>query len=134
MKFPHTVSIFNKYTTDEGDIITKTLLNGVLFIKDENTNRLRLGLVAADSVSVYIPKNIKTEKHYIDYFAYVKLSEDELDEYYTFNNGDFVSFGDVDFGDLSINDFKNEYGNLYEITGVSDYDYGSLKHFVIVAR
>lgn len=135
MMFPHKVSVFNIKNTDDEEIITKTLLIGVLFVKNENTSRGNLGLSEDDTVGIYIPKKVDSNgSKYINPFEYELLPKEDLSKFYTFNKGDYVAFGDISIVGVSVNDFKNRYGNLYEITKVSDYNYGGLKHFEIGAR
>lgn len=132
--FIHDVSIFNKYFEDNKPIFKKAVLNGVLFVKDENTIRNKLGLDNSDSVKVYIPKFVKSNKKYINSFEFDSLSIEMLDEYYTIAKGDFISFGDIGQDNLYINELKNYTGNIYEITGIEDYNFGSLQSIVVSAK
>lgn len=134
MLFPHTITVFNRSQQDDEEIITRTVVRGVLMINDENTARNKLGLVDADTVQIYVPFKAFSTSDYVDPFKYAELNKKQLNRYYTFSKGDYVAFGDVSLGSLTPNEFKNKYGNLYEITGVSDYKYGRLKHKYVSAR
>ena len=89
MMFPHKVSIFNIKNTDDDEIITKTLLKGVLFVKNENTSRGNLGLSEDDTVGIYIPKKVDSNgSKYVDPFEYELLPKEDLSKFYTFNKGE----------------------------------------------
>ena len=136
MMFPHKITVFNIFTNKDGeDVVTPVVIKGVFFLKDENTERNKLGLVDADIVSVCVPSSAKTDgAKYSDPYIYDKLDEEFLKDFYTFKKGDFIAFGEVSLEGRSFNEFKNEFGNIYEITGVSDYNYGGLKHFGLKAK
>lgn len=141
MKFPHTITIFNQSTLTAGGEVTepyfrKTVINGVLFVTDENTSRNKFGLANADRVSVYIPKSSvdKTNKVLLSGTAYEGASEAEQSVSYSFNNGDYICFGDVGSDGENINARKNLDGNIYEITGLTSYLFGGLPNYVLGAK
>lgn len=141
MKFPHTITIFNQSTlTVGGEVIEpyfrKTVIKGVLFVRDENTSRNKFGLANADRVSVYIPKSSvdKTNKVLLAGTAYEGASEAEQSVSYSFNKGDYVCFGDVGNDGVNINALKNSDGNIYEITGLASYLFGGLPNYVLGAK
>lgn len=141
MKFPHTITIFNQSTLTKGGEVTepyfrKTVINGVLFVRDENTSRNKFGLANADRVSVYIPKSSvdKTNKALLAGAAYEGSSEAEQSVSYSFNKGDYVCFGDVGNDGVDINALKNSDGNIYEITGLASYLFGGLPNYVLGAK
>lgn len=141
MKFPHTITIFNQSTlTKGGEVIEpyfrKTVINGVLFVRDENTSRNKFGLANADRVSVYIPKSSvdKIDKVLLSGTSYEGASEAEQSVSYSFNKGDYICFGDVGSDGENINALKNSDGNIYEITGLASYLFGSLPNYVLGAK
>lgn len=134
IKFPHKVSIFNRQQSDEDEVYVKALVKGVLMIIDETSTLNKTGLVAQNPVQLYIPRKAVSLSKYVKEFDYNQIAPDEIDKYYTLRKGDFIAFGDVELNGVSANEFRNQNGNLYEITGVTDYNYGRLEHIVVVAR
>ena len=139
--FPHTITILNKSvkTNQDTSVIVpyyrKTVVKNVLFVLDENTGRNHFGLTNADSVSVYIPKKSvdRVDKTFVSGSEYESLSEIEQAGAYSFQKGDYVCFGDVGADGVNINELKNS-GNLYCITGLKSYMFGSIPNYVIGAK
>lgn len=131
--FPHTVTIFNECLKEDGAFF-KSVLYGVLFVKDENTSRNKLGLTNSDTITCYIPKSVKCSKEYREPYMYDELYGDYAKNYYTLKKGDYISFGDVGEDYLDINELKNKTGNVYEIQGISDFNFGKLQSIVISAK
>lgn len=141
MKFPHSITIFNKSVSSVGGetiepYFRKTVINGVLFVRDENTSRNKFGLANADRVSVYIPKSSvdKIDKVLLSGTSYEGASEAEQSVSYSFNKGDYICFGDVGSDGENINALKNSDGNIYEITGLASYLFGGLPNYVLGAK
>lgn len=134
MLFVHTITIFNLISEDDEPIYQKSTIGKVLFVKDENTARNKLGVVDADSITVYIPKSAQeaSGKALVDAADFERaLDKSRL---YTYRKGDFVCFGDVSLDGLSINELKNLTDNVFEITGLSDFRFGGLPNLVLSAK
>lgn len=133
--FPHTITIFNKYEDDNRVKYSKAVLTGVQFVLDGVNSRKNTGNSADDKVTCYIPSSVKSDKTFIDSFAFKNNESIDKNISYTLSNGDLIGFGDVSLDGLSINEYKNSMGNLYEITGITDYNFGSsLDHKIVVAK
>lgn len=134
MLYAHTITVFNRLSEDDDASYAKSVVTPVLFVLDENTARNKLGLVNADTVTVYIPQSCTeaSGKALVDSFTYDQLADKS--GYFTFKKGDYVSLGGVSLDGLSINEFKNTYGNIYEITGLADYRFGGLPNLVLSAK
>ena len=133
--FPHTITIFNKYEDNNRVKYSKAVLTGVQFVLDEVSSRKNTGDSSDDKVTCYIPSSVKSDKSFIDSFAFENDESIDRDTSYTLSKGDLIGFGDVSLDGLSINEYKNSRGSLYEITGITDYNFGSsLDHKVIVAK
>lgn len=132
--FNDDVSLFNvRRCSDGSELVTKTLLHGVLFFKDENASLETTGLVGNDECKIYIPKSVITNKSYIDCLSYNRLSNSELNMYYTFARDDYVAKGDITPDDLAnLDSYKNTYGNMFLIQGITDYDFGKKLWFLTV--
>lgn len=135
MKFPHKFTVFNVTEQDGEESIQRTVVSGVLFVRDLSTGRNKLGLTDDDVVNVYIPRSAKADngKQYVPAWEFDRLG-DGVSSAYTLRKGDHVGYGDISLGDMSVNEFKNRYGNLYEIASVSDYNYGRLQHIRVIAK
>ena len=136
MDFPHTLTVFNQVGDEDEPTYIKSTIQYVLFVKDENTARNKLGIANADTITVYVPANVNevNGKWYLESADYTKLSDTDKEGKYTFRKGDFISLGDTSLDELSINEYKNLNENIYEITGLSDYRFGGLPNLVLSAR
>lgn len=133
--FPHTVTIFNKYERDNKVKYSRVILSGVQFVLDEVNARKTTGSSKDDKVTCYIPKDVKANKSYVDSFTFKNDETVNVDTTYTISKEDLIGFGVIDLDDLTINDYRNNRGILYEITAMSDYQFGSnLDNKVIVAK
>ena len=133
--FQHTVTIFNKYERDNKVFYSSVVLSGVLFVIDEVNARKNTGSSKDDKVTCYIPKNVVADKSYIDSFAFKNDETINVDTTYTIAKEDLIGFGVIDLDGLSINEYRNSRGSLYEITAISDYQFGSsLDNKVVVAK
>lgn len=147
--FPHTITIFNQSSktvqpepgsTAPAEVIEpyfrRTVINGVLFVRDESTSRNRYGLQNADKVTVYIPKKTvdKINKTLVDGVVYEGENETQQAASYSFKKGDYLYFGEYPSDCENINAIKNQSGSIYQITGVDEYLFGSLPIYVIGAK
>lgn len=133
--FPHTVTIFNKYERDNKVYYSRVILSGVQFVLDEVNARKTTGSSKDDKVTCYIPRNVKANKSYVDSFTFKNDETVNVDTTYTISKEDLIGFGVIDLDGLTINDYRNNRGSLYEITAISDYQFGSnLDNKVIVAK
>lgn len=133
--FPHTVTILNKYEQDGKVLYSKATIVGVQFILDEVSQIRNTGSSKDCKVTCYIPNTAKCDKVFVDSFTFKNSEDIDRNTSYTISNGDFIGYGDISLDDLSINEYKNNVGNLYEISGISDFQFGSkLDNKVIVAK
>lgn len=133
--FPHTVTIFNKYERDNKVYYSRVVLTGVQFVIDEVNARKTTGSYKDDKVTCYIPRDVKADKSYIDSFAFKNDESVDVDTTYTIAKEDLIGFGVVDLDGSTINEYRNSRGSLYEITAISDYQFGSsLDNKVVVAK
>lgn len=133
--FPHTVTIFNKYERDNRVKYSRVILSGVQFVLDEINARKTTGSSKDDKVTCYIPRDVKANKSYVDSFTFKNDETVNVDTTYTISKEDLIGFGVIDLDGLTINDYRNNRGSLYEITAISDYNFGSsLDNKVIAAK
>lgn len=133
--FPHTVTIFNKYERDNRVYYSRVVLSGVQFVLDEVNARKTTGSSKDDKVTCYIPRDAVADKSYVDSFVFKNDETVDVNTTYTIAKEDLVGLGVIDLDGLTINDYRNSRGSLYEITAISDYQFGSsLDNKVIVAK
>ena len=133
--FPHTVTIFNKYERDNKVYYSRVILSGVQFVLDEVNARKTTGSSKDDKVTCYIPRDVKANKSYVDSFTFKNDETVNVDTTYTIAKEDLVGFVIIDLDGLSINEHRNSRGRLYEITAISNYQFGSnLDNKVVVAK
>lgn len=133
--FPYTVTIFNKYERDNRVYYSRVVLSGVQFILDEVNARKTTGSSKDDKVTCYIPRDAVADKSYVDSFVFKNDETVDVDTTYTIAKEDLIGLGVIDLEGLTINDYRNSRGSLYEITAISDYQFGSnLDNKVVVAK
>lgn len=123
------MSVFNKYTDEEKNVIFKKHLIDNVFWDDSKGINRNLGYENADDVNVFIPKNQN------DMSGYVKPKKYKgLNNTWTLENGDFIVKGNVEESSvMSIKELLKKYDNVFTISLVDDKDFGSanMQHFEI---
>ena len=129
MKTNTSMSVFNKYTDEEKNVIfTKHLIDNVFWDDSKGINR-NLGYENADDVNVFIPKNQNDMSGYVEPKKYKGLNNT-----WTLENGDFIVKGNVEESSVtSIKELVKKYDNVFTISLVDDKDFGSanMQHFEI---
>lgn len=123
------MSVYNKYTDEEKNVVFKKhLIDNVFWDDSEGINR-NLGYENADDVNVFIPKSQNDMSGYVKPKKYKGLSNT-----WTLENGDFIVKGNTNESEvLSIRELVQKYDNVFTISLVDDKDFGSenMHHFEI---
>ena len=134
MKTNTRATLYNHYTDKEGrTAYKKTVINSVNWQKQQNTNVADKGLLSADQTNVFIPFNADFEgKEYMGPKEFRRLSEEEKDKYFTFDNDDYIVKGEIE-EEVTVADIKKKYDNVATIISVLICDNGSpsIRHFEI---
>ena len=123
------MSVFNKYTDSEKNVIFKKHEIENAFWDDSKGVNLNKGYENADDVNVYIPKDKNDMSGYTEPKFYIGLNDT-----WTLNNGDFIVKGQTFENQVSsIKELKEKYNDVFTITLVDDKDFGSknMHHFEI---
>lgn len=123
------MSVFNKYTDENKNVIFKKHLIDNVFWDDSKGINRNLGYENADDVNVFIPKNQNDMSGYVEPKKYKGLNNT-----WTLENGDFIVKGNVEESSVvSIKELLKKYDNVFTISLVDDKDFGSanMKHFEI---
>ena len=123
------MSVFNKYTDEEKNVIFKKHLIDNVFWDDSKGINRNLGYENADDVNVFIPKNQNDMSGYVEPKKYKGLNNT-----WTLENGDFIVKGNVEESSVvSIKELLKKYDNVFTISLVDDKDFGSanMQHFEI---
>lgn len=123
------MSVYNKYTDEEKNVIFKKHLIDNVFWDDSKGINRNLGYENADDVNVFIPKSQNDMSGYVEPKKYKGLSNT-----WTLENGDFIVRGNTEESEvLSIKDLAKKYDNVFKISLVDDKDFGSenMHHFEI---
>ena len=123
------MSVYNKYTDEEKNVIFKKHLIDNVFWDDSKGINRNLGYENADDVNVFIPKSQNNMSGYVEPKKYKGLSNT-----WTLENGDFIVKGNTDENEvLSIKELVQKYDNVFTISLVDDKDFGSesMHHFEI---
>ena len=123
------MSVYNKYTDEEKNVIFKKHLIDNVFWDDSKGINLNTGYEKADDVNVFIPKSQNDMTGYVEPKKYKGLSNT-----WTLENGDFIVKGNTNESEvLSIKELVQKYDNVFTISLVDDKDFGSesMHHFEI---
>lgn len=123
------MSVFNKYTDSEKNVIFKKHEIENVFWDDSKGVNLNKGYENADDVNVYIPKDKNDMSGYTESKFYIGLNDT-----WTLRNGDFIVKGQTFENQVSsIKELKEKYNDVFTITLVDDKDFGSknMHHFEI---
>ena len=123
------MSVYNKYTDEEKNVIFKKHLIDNVFWDDSKGINRNLGYENADDVNVFIPKSQNDMSGYVEPKKYKGLSYT-----WTLENGDFIVKGNTSESEvLSIKELVQKYDNVFTISLVDDKDFGSenMHHFEI---
>lgn len=123
------MSVFNKYTDSEKNVIFKKHEIENVFWDDSKGVNLNKGYENADDVNIFIPKDKNDMSGYTEPKFYIGLNDT-----WTLNNGDFIVKGQTFENQVSsIKELKEKYNDVFTITLVDDKDFGSknMHHFEI---
>ena len=129
MKTNTSMSVFNKYTDENKNVIFKKHLIDNVFWDDSKGINRNLGYENADDVNVFIPKSQNDMNGYVEPKKYKGFSNT-----WTLENGDFIVKGNTSESEvLSIKELVQKYDNVFTISLVDDKDFGSanMQHFEI---
>lgn len=129
MKTNTNMSVFNKYTDNNKNVVFKKHLIQSVFWDDSKGINRNKGYENSDAVNVFIPKCQNNMSNYVKPKNY-KGSGDT----WTLENGDFIVKGDVTETKVqSIKELTMKYDNVFTISLVDDKDFGSplMHHFEI---
>ena len=121
------MSVYNKHTTQEKNVIFKKHLIDNVFWDDSKGINLKMGYENADDVNIFIPKSQNDMNGYVEPKKYKGLNDT-----WTLNNGDFIVKGQTFENQVSsIKELKEKYNDVFTITLVDDKDFGSknMHHF-----
>ena len=123
------MSVYNKYTDEQKNVIFKKHLIDNVFWDDSKGINRNLGYENADDVNVFIPKSQNDMSDYVEPKKYKGLNNT-----WTLENGDFIVKGNTNESEvLSIKELVQKYDNVFTISLVDDKDFGSesMHHFEI---
>lgn len=123
------MSVYNKHTNEEKNVVFKKHLIDNVFWDDSKGINRNLGYENADDVNVFIPKSQNDMTGYVEPKKYKGLSYT-----WTLENGDFIVKGNTSESEvLSIKELVQKYDNVFTISLVDDKDFGSenMHHFEI---
>lgn len=133
MNTEHNCTVFNIVYNKEkrADEYVITHLYGVHWENVKAVNAVKSGLTSADSVNIYVPFSVKSEKSYVLPKAFAESPEG----HFTFVPGDKIVKGIVDYSG-NIAKIVNSFDDAVTITSVDTFDYGSnkMRHYKISGK
>ena len=135
MRTNSTATLYNHYTDKETGktVYKRTIITSVNWQESQKTNVIDKGLVSADQINIFIPFNANFEgKEYIGPKEYRRLSDEDKEKYFTFDNNDYIIKGKIS-EDVPIEKIKQSYDNVSTIISVLVCDNGSpsIRHFEV---
>ena len=130
-------TLFNHYTDKitEKTLYKRTVITSVNWQSKQIVNATDKGLVSEDEIMVFIPHNSDFEgKEYIDPKSFRQLSDENKNNYFTFDNNDYIVKCEVDES-LSVDNIKKSYDNVAVIISVINCNNGSrTRHFEVMGK
>ena len=123
------MSVYNKYTDEEKNVVFKKHLINNVFWDDSKGVNLNTGYENADDVNVFIPKSQNNMSGFVKPKEYKGLINT-----WTLENGDFIVKGNTSESEVSsIKELVKKYDDVFTISLVDDKDFGSesMHHFEI---
>lgn len=128
MKFPHTITVFNKVETNGKTHYRPTVISGCLNRTNFAYPKSAVGVNNGSTTSLYIPLTADTGgRKYIEPDKYAKLNDEERDSFYTFHpEADYYIVGIYEGESHAIRteDVK-AIANVHKITAAELLDFGS---------
>lgn len=148
--YKRTITLFNRYKSQTGDIWYPTILTGVDLITDKASINAKMGTDTQDVAKLHIKyqkagdKLIIGGKTYLPPKEWERLTNDDLIDYITFKSGlsfDFIASGEHSIEIIEDNDYKDgfynymnkHYDEVYSLTSVSN-PYEVIPHFEIMCK
>ncbi|MGL5149054.1 MAG: DUF6751 family protein [Clostridium sp.] len=120
------ITLYNRYYSKEDDCCKyhRSLIEGVNWQGKRNTKLTDKGLMSEDSILIFISNQL--EKKYIGPKAFSRLNDIERYEYFTFQPGDIIVKGILDFditgtGGNTIKYLENYYDDVIKILTIADW-------------
>ncbi|RXI55278.1 hypothetical protein DP122_05080 [Clostridium tetani] len=117
------ITIYNKFydSTNDIDKYQRTVIKGVNWQSKRNGTVSDKGLLLADSTLIFIDKL----DNYVSPKRFLKLSDSERPNYFTFTPGDKIVKGEVDFEVTGIkpyrlSDLENGFDDVIDIKSVNE--------------
>lgn len=123
------LSLFNKYTDENKNVVFKKHMIKNVFWDDSKGININRGHENADNVIVFIPKNKNDFKKYVQPKKYLGTNGT-----WTLQNGDFIVKGEVAENEVKMfQELSAKYDNVFTITMVDNKDFGNetMHHFEI---
>lgn len=138
MKFPHTITLFNRFEEDGRANYRATIIKGCLHRLNYAYPKSELGLQNGNEAHLWMPLTADTGgKEYISPDKYSRLTEQERALHYTFSpDSDFYALGELELTerDITTADIK-ELTGVYKIKTAELLDFGSkaMRHWEVTA-
>ena len=123
------MSVYNKYTDNNKNVIFKKHLVDNVFWDDSKGINLRDGYEKADDVNVFIPKTQNDMTGYVTPLEYKKTGQG-----WTLDNGDIIVKGNTEEEQVTSKaELLKKYNDVFTITLEDNKDFGSsfMQHFEI---
>lgn len=120
MFFEESLTIYNRTKNKNGYLYFRSQIRGIDFQPERNSTYDGKQLNIIYSTFIYIDRPFKSDKTFIPYREFIKLTDAEKGNHFTFNQGDRIIIGTVDrdiTADFSITKLELEY-EVFTIKGI----------------
>lgn len=129
--FPHTVTVLNKVSSDDGVVYYPTVLKGVLYVTSRSSSRSTTGSDIKDDIKCTIPFKVGVSKPFISRLDYNKLSDEEKKGYWTLAKDDIIVKAEVTDTQISLKTIDRVYEDKMVVSFVDTLDFGALRHWQV---
>lgn len=128
--FPHTVTVYNKYTDAGTEKWQRTVLRGVFWDSSKGRVNRKTGVSSADGLMLIIPMTVKGYRKQKAWAALPDKSDS-----WTLQSGDIVILGAEDYEVLKSSKELQQFNDVLTITNVDTRDYGGgMSHWEVTGK
>lgn len=124
MLFDESLTIYNRTKNKNGYLYFRSQLRGIDFQAERNSTYDGKQLNIIYNNFIYIDRPFNSDKTFIPYREYMKLTDAEKVKYFTFNQGDRIIIGAVDqdiTDDFSVTKLEQEY-EVFTVKGIEIFN------------
>ena len=134
--FNHTITVVTSYTSNDklSTNYSVAKLKGVHLVTSIGVALSSNLLHSEDSTKVLIPPTVKSDKVYINVDLWRQADDGIKRTKYTLGTGTIVVKGDIAVTESNVTKLKESFADVFEVTSISNFDFGDLKHIKLICK